>query len=358
MNNNKKNSNRNLKLLVSFLFLIILIIATISLIFTKVDFNSVIAQIQKADIRFILAAIAMTFIYLTFESIATKSILNNLEVKSSFLKNFKYSAMDYYFCAITPSATGGQPMVAYYMKKDGIEYNKSTIVLLFNTVVFKVVLLFLGIISLILYYDYIFFIDKWIAILFFIGFAINIIVIVMLLMAIFMPKILYFMAVKGLELLHKMRIVKNVQKHEQNIKNKIEKYKENGRYIKTHPWLSFRVFIYNLIQRIAFFSVAYFVYLSLGNTHVSFMGLIVVQVIIAIAVDSLPFPGGVGISEKMMLMLFEMVYLKELIVPAMLITRGLSFYFCLIFTMIIVIVNHFYVVLKTKKGVSEDVRIL
>lgn len=349
MESNNVIKTRNFKFILSFVFLIALIGATIGVIVSKCDMEMIINEIKNADTKYLVIAGAMIFIYLFFESASTKCILNDLDVKSSIFANFKYSAIDFYFCAITPSATGGQPMVAYYMKKDGIPINTSAIVLLFNTVMFKVVLLFLALLSLIFYSEYIFLEKSWVAVLFFIGFAINIAIIVILLLSIFLPRLLLKIGKGILRLLFKMHIIHNLEKKVATLEYKISEYKVQGQYLKTHPILTAKVFCLNLLQRLAFFSVAYFVYLSLGNNDISYFGLVSIQVIIALSVDSLPFPGGVGISESMMSKIYKLIYLEELIVPAMLITRGLSFYLCLGVTMLVVIINHLIIIFR-KKG--------
>ena len=52
--------------------------------------------------------------------------------KSTFLKNLKYAAIGFFFSAVTPAASGGQPMQIYYMSKDDIAVSSSTIALLLN----------------------------------------------------------------------------------------------------------------------------------------------------------------------------------------------------------------------------------
>ncbi len=42
----------------------------------------------------------------------------------------RYSFIGFFYSGITPSATGGQPMQLYYMKKAGIKISDSTVVLM------------------------------------------------------------------------------------------------------------------------------------------------------------------------------------------------------------------------------------
>ena len=58
-----------------------------------------------------------------------------------FNKCFKYSFVGFFFCAITPSATGGQPAQVVWMARDGIDAGLSSLVLCIVTMVYKIALL-------------------------------------------------------------------------------------------------------------------------------------------------------------------------------------------------------------------------
>ena len=56
------------------------------------------------------------------------------------------------------------------------------------------------------------------------------------------------------------------------------------------------------------------------------MEIVALQVLIGIAVEMLPLPGAAGITEACFIKFFEGVFAIELISPAILLNRGLSFY--------------------------------
>ena len=64
------------------------------------------------------AALAM-LAYIGFDAIMVQTLLRGFGYPMGHLKCISYAAADLYFSAITPSATGGQPMEAYFMVKDG-----------------------------------------------------------------------------------------------------------------------------------------------------------------------------------------------------------------------------------------------
>ena len=55
------------------------------------------------------------------------------------------------------------------------------------------------------------------------------------------------------------------------------------------------------------------------------MTLTILQAVISVYVDMLPLPGGMGISESLYLVMFAPVF-GEALLPAMLLSRGISYY--------------------------------
>ena len=52
-----------------------------------------------------------------------------------------------------------------------------------------------------------------------------------------------------------------------------------------------RVFAVTVVQRLAMFSIAYWVYLAMGLGEYSLFDMIALQTLIAMSIDSLPLPG-------------------------------------------------------------------
>ena len=359
-NNDEPKKPKRLKYILSILFLVALIVATLIILFTKYDINEILKNLEGLDIKYIIIGIMLMFVYILFEGIAMKIILRALGERVSVWDNFVYSAIDYYFCAVTPSATGGQPMVAYYMKKDKVPLAKTTLVLLINTALFKIVLMTLSIIAVICCYEYVF--DSVLmTVLFFLGFAINIFLVFMCFLGAFNRRGVEKLGNWLIIFLRRFRIVKKPLGARRLLRVKMDEYQEGGRLILKHKGHMALALGANFIQRLSMFAMSYCVYLAflpiLPAEYASFgfINLFAIQVIIALSVDSLPLPGGVGISEFLYLSLFGVIYGTEMMVAsAMMVTRAVSFYIPLIVTMLIFIGKHVSVLLKSRK--REDKR--
>lgn len=353
-----KIKHKNLKYIFSILFMIALITATIVVLTIKYDFGQVMDVVGTVYWRYLFCALGMIFIYILFEAIAMKILLKTIDLKVSLWHNIEYSAIDYYFCAVTPSATGGQPMVMYYMKKDGVPIAETTLVLLINTALFKIVLMTLSLVALIFFPGYILS-RPLIAVLFFLGFALNLFIVVMCFLAIFKRKSVQRLGDWCIKLLHKMRIIKNMDLALELFHNKMDDYEKAAKLIRANKGQFLLALLSNFIQRIAMFSMAFFVYLSFLKPYPELRGhgyfeMMAVQVIVALSVDSLPFPGGVGISEVLYITLYGIIYGSEtMVATALIVTRALSFYIPLLVTMAIFIYKHISTMVKGNRKLKE-----
>ena len=64
---------------------------------------------------------------------------------------------------------------------------------------------------------------------------------------------------------------------------------------------------------------------------------ILLQASVYIAVDMLPLPGAQGITELMYQAVFAHVFTGMYLIPSMLVSRGINFYFLLVVSLIIVV---------------------
>ena len=343
------------KYLISIILFVILLLLTFYLIYKNNDITSVISNLEKISYEFILLGIFFVVTYLFTEAIYIKLILKSLSCKTSLWKCFVYSCIEFYFSAITPSSTGGQPAQAYYMHKDNIPLTKSTVTLLLNTITFKLVLMFMGIFSIIFFPNLIFNNSTLFTIIFIFGMVVNTIVIICCLMLMYSKHWVKAISEFCINLGAKLRIIKNKENKLQNFYKHLTEYQESAKYIKEHINVSIKVCLITFIQRLAMFSISFIVYKAFGLTGYSYIELVVIQTAIAIAIDSLPLPGGIGASEAMMLLIYNKIFSQELALSAMLVTRGISYYFCLILSSIIVAINHIRVSFINKNLEKGDV---
>ncbi len=349
----------NNKYVTSSIFLVVLFFLTYYCILRKFDLKMLMKIVHESSNSFLLVAIAMVLLNIFLEGVSLSILGRSLGLSFGWIKGFCYSSIDLFFCGITPSASGGQPILVYSMSKDGVPISKSSIVILIYTVIYKVVLLFLGIIVCIVHRDFIAS-SELILWLFLVGFVINVGIIMACLLCMYSRssiRNLISVFFKFLEMLH---IIKRPQAKIEATYKHLEDYHTSAIFIKDHPSVLIKTTILTIMQRCALFSVGYLVYRSFGLTGLHFWDMFAVQVVISITVDTLPLPGAVGVSEAMCILLYTQIQLEQYVAPAMVLTRGINFYFQLVFTGIITVLYHFLLTRPSKctEGRKFDDRVL
>ena len=102
------------------------------LILREQNIDEIFILLGTVKIQYILIAVFCMCIYVLCEAINIGRTLKALNEKSTLIKNIKYALIGFFFSAITPAASGGQPMQIYYMYKENISVANSTLALLIN----------------------------------------------------------------------------------------------------------------------------------------------------------------------------------------------------------------------------------
>ncbi len=342
-NSNKKNKKHILSLLV----LIALVAVTFFMILRNTSIEGIKTAFSHAHPVYIILGCCCMLLCVSCEGECFRLILNSLGEKVSFGKSFVYSCSDFYFSAITPSATGGQPAMLYYMTKDKIPLSKSSLAVLLTLVEYMAVLVILGVLSFFWHFGFIIHSVLFI-VMFCFGFIMSSLVIVASLLAMFSQSLVHKVGMWCVRLLARIRIIKDLSSAQASLEKQLAEYKKGAEYIRTHPIVSLRVFIISLVQRVSLLSVSYFVYRSFGLHGENMLSVLAMQSVVMLSVTSLPLPGAVGASEFMFLKAFEGIFTSDLVMPAMLLTRGINFYFNTLFAGAVSMANHISVLRKDR----------
>ena len=120
----------------------------------------------------------------------------------------------------------------------------------------------------------------------------------------------------------------------------LAEYAKGADCIKTNPGLAFQVLVLCLIQLGLLFSVPWMVYLAFGLQGHSWLQIAGLQALLTLAVSNLPLPGAVGPAEGGFVTAFTTVFGAGMVTPAMLVSRGISFYAFLLISFLVAMAVH------------------
>ena len=340
----QENKNSIKKIIRNSSFFVILIILTYYFIFRKIDRKGLWVALKHTNLLFIIIAVIVAFGNIFFEAFVHLRNLKLLNEKTSFKECLKYAIVGFFFSAITPAATGGQPVQIYYMHKDGISYMNATITILIQSFSYLTIMILLGIIGYVVNFNYISNLGFF-EYFFFIGVIANATIVIITLIAMFNKKL----SKKIMDFIYKIIDKFNHDKavsFKEKFTHQLEEYHDSAKFILNNKKVLVKTLLTSLCQLISYHSVAFFVYLALGVKHLNYFKITSLQSLLYLSVSILPLPGTVGVNETGFSIIYSPIIMKNIVDSAMLLTRGISFYLYVIVTGIILLIIN----IKKKKN--------
>ncbi|MBR2659571.1 flippase-like domain-containing protein [Candidatus Saccharibacteria bacterium] len=340
MEPDKKKQPDNIQKTFKRIFIYILIFVgliglTFFLVFKDQDLGEALDVYSNAKFGFVTLGLVLMLGYFAIEAWNIYSILKSFGEKITFWQAYKFTLIGFFFCSVTPGASGGQPLEIYYMTKEKISGAHATLALLIQLCGVQISVLMLGIIGLLVSLSMMESSIIWLTI---IGLIINGVALAALLIGVFSKKITkkfvdFFLYVFAFFKRDK------VEEKRKSINASLEQYSDSAKYIKTHQkefWLCIgRTFL----QMVVYFFIPFCVYKALGLSGTSFLQLFFLQAVLFMATSGLPLPGAIGASEAAFLSLYGLAFGEDMLGGAVLLNRSISFYWFVIVTMVVVFVN-------------------
>lgn len=330
------------KQLINFAFLAVLIGTTLLVLFLSQDFNlkDMGAFLSDADVCMIAAAVACMLLFILFEGLSLHVVARRLGHRSKFASSVAYSASDIYYSAITPSASGGQPASMLYMMRDGMNGGIAGFTLIFNLIAYTGSIIVIGLFAFIARPEMFAYIDKGFAkTLIILGFAVQALLLGLLIMCMLWSRAVRKLGHGAVSLLAKMHIIKDREKWHGKVDGAVDKYRASKQIIKQHPMLFLEALGLNLVQRVAQTLIPSFVCCAVDK-NASFFDIYCMQSYVILGYNSIPLPGGTGAYEYLYLSIYGAYFPKTFILSAMMVSRIISYYFCMIVSGVYTLVYH------------------
>ncbi len=323
-----KSSKKRLLWFVVFLILIAVTLRAIMSGATEFTAERFAELLSQASPVYMGAALLCMLGFVFFEAYSLWRLEKFFGHGRKLRRNMVYSAADIYFSAITPSATGGQPASAVFMVRDGIPSAVTTMCLLLNVMLYTVSILVIGVLCFVLFPGAFFAFSVPSRILIFVGFGIQALVVVALLLMVTKEQIILKLAGFFIRLLCKLRLMRNRERRLESLEKMIAEYRSCIKSFRGGGWLVFRVLLLNLMQRFCNIGVSLCVYLAIGGEPSRWLEVFVTQGFVVLGSNAVPIPGAVGVADYLFMDGFEHIIADTACVE--MISRGISFYVCLV----------------------------
>ena len=318
------------KNIISGIFFLLLAGLTFYTIFNGNDMKAVAEAIGRVHPGYLIGAAVLGIFFVCAEGIMIWYLLHALDKRAKLLSCIRYSFVGFFFSGITPSATGGQPMQLYYMNKDKLKMSECTVVLMTIAVIYKLVLVVMGIgILLFAHKELAGFLGAYLY-LYYLGLFLNVIVVAVLLFVMVRPKLFTGVVFSIEKFLVKLHLLKPSDTRVNRLTGFVERYHDTVQFFLKNKHRIVGVIIITFLQRMSVFVLTYVIYRGFRLDGISAMTVIFLQASVYIAVDMLPLPGAQGLTELMYKNVFAAVFPGNLLTASMCVTRAINFYFLLI----------------------------
>ena len=303
----------------------VIMAATCWSIFRNQDMEEVAASVKMMSMPYLVIAIALAVLYVAGEGSMICYLLKKIGEKEKLIRCIIYSFIGFFFSGITPSATGGQPMQLLYMKKDGHSVSASSVVLMTVAVIYKFVLVVIGILlflhrsirkNLYGYYG-----------IYFFGLFLNVTLVSILLLVIFSPAVIRRLFYRAERIVIHLGFWKKSDSRRKKMEQFLEGYQGTVSFLKKHKKIIGITVVGTFLQRLCIFLITYVVYRGMGLSGATLTHIVLLQAAVYVAVDMIPIPGSQGITETMYKNIFKNIFPQQYLIASMCITRGVSFYF-------------------------------
>lgn len=292
---------------------------------------------SSVKLNWLLASFACMIIFWLSDSFTLAYATGHVQKKHSFISMLKVGMIGQYYSALTPFATGGQPVQVYYLRKLGVPVSKSTTVLVFKFIAWQMVVCCFAACSLIVNYDFIATQMPQILVFTYIGLIINIGVVSVVAMVMINKDFLLKIAAFVINKLAKIRIIKDPEKSYLSANAYFTDVNESITTMYQHKLKALNILIMSLLQFLCYMAVTYFIYRSLGLNDRSLTQLIMLQAVLYMTVSFVPIPGASLASEASFRIFFGAAFPASLLFIAMLIWRALTYYSNIIIGVMIVL---------------------
>lgn len=333
MENNKTNmpGKKSNSLLWTILFFVIALMCIYTVVTLNKSFSmtNFIDFIRNADLIWLTLAFAFVIFSVVIEGFAIKAIVGSLGYHKKG-SGFFYAAADFYFSAITPSATGGQPASGYFMVKDGIPGPVTTAALLYNLMIYTLSIVILAFVTLLFNFNVFLSFSTISKVFVLCGFVIQVGLVIVSALLLYKGKFLYNICKSFLNLLTKMHIIKNPKKKLAKLTDTMEKYQTCAKLLQGKTAVLIKVLFCNLLQRFFILIIPFCIYMATYGDINNAYSIWNTQVMVAVGATFIPIPGAMGITDYLMLDGFKKIMSISAATNLELLSRVISFYSCAI----------------------------
>lgn len=319
---------KKIKLYLVFVIALFIFVLYFSL---KDNYMAIINTLSKVKIVYLLLGILFVFISKYLIGL-TLYYLAKKEKKDTKLNKMLQIALTYpFFAGITPSSVGGESFEIFYLKETGISYGKSSNISIQKFILYEISLIIVDFIAVILnLFTDIIPNTSLVGSSVTLNFIVNIVILGFLFLVTYNKKFNHFVMNKGLLLLHKIKIIKDLKSTQKKVDNYLDNFDEGVDKLRKDKILFIKLIGISVLSLVFFILAAVPIARSLNINSISILNLFILVTYAKMMCLLIVTPGNSGAAEYCFIYLFTGLLGEEDIMAYMLIWRFVTYYIPLI----------------------------
>lgn len=296
-------------------------------IFSKDGFIDLLNSGMKINVLWLILAVGMHLLNIAIDATILYLFVKESTPHFTVGNAIVVSMVGQFYCAVTPGASGGQPMQVLSMTRMGVKGANGTAALIQKFLVWQFTLTTYSIVAMIAMFSmFVGSLDFAMWVLTAIGFTGQVITIVVLLLASF-NKAVTSKVIGGIfKLLGKLHLMKNVDKKIKNLDETLTTFHDCNKALNKNKALVVKVYVLTFVQLTVLFLIPYCIAMSFGNEGVNMFDMICAQSYVSMVSGLVPLPGGSGAAEYCFSQFFGSFFSPQMIKSAILLWRTITYY--------------------------------
>lgn len=288
--------------------------------------DNILLVVKSVNYFWVLAGlICMAFSWIS-EALCLHIPIAKLYPNQKFCNSIRMMMIGQLFNNITPFCSGGQPMQAYYMHKDGKRVSDAFSIFSMKFVISQTALVIFTLIVTIFQWNYFKSLMDNFFVLAMIGFLVNIIAIVFIFIVGINQKLAIHILTPILKFLAKLGILKNIDEKIEKLTKSFENFNYQFNEMRKEKKVILQMFLAATVQSLFYYAITYMVYRAFGNSGVSLFTIIPAQAFLLMLMTFIPTPGSGGGAEGGFLLIFNSIFREGTINISILFWRMYTFY--------------------------------
>ena len=312
------------------------------LVFTGALAIYVLMELDKEQVKSALAAmkpfwifmlVGCMFLYYLFDSLKYMIVTNSFGCKQSFYDSMTTTMLGFFYSAVTPLASGGQPFQIYHMHKKGMSVGTSTSIICMVYVYWKIALVTMGLLGFFIYRKIL--LDNgpaWVPFLM-IGWLLQALALSAVIFSVILPNWVTFIGSSILKFFFSFDVFssrgitadRSIEKWTNFVNEYHTAFVDGTKDKKLVAYALGCAFL----ELIAYMSVAYCSYRGFGMRGQPYYRIMFLQVLLYLGASLVPTPGAAGASEGGYMAVYKDLFGPH-ITMSMLIWRLATYYLTLL----------------------------